>query len=211
MKTVNVLIQGLSPLLQHRMTEDEIQSLMPGASKRKATTKRQNETRTPRELAAERLYVVEGMLCHPSKAIIGAASAAGKGYKDPGAGVSRATCARLVHAACRIHDEWISILTRDNALANPQRGWEVDIGTAVNGNAGKGTRVVVIRPRFDQWRMTFTLSVEEDLMPVQLVHEILEKAGRTQGIGSYRPQNSGPYGRFGVIQWDEISEAQAAE
>lgn len=76
-------------------------------------------------------------------------------------------------------------------------GWtRYDKRSAVNRNI-KG-RVIVIRPRWDKWSVEFTLSVDEDSIQQEMVERIITYAGKYIGIGSYRPQNKGHFGRFSL-------------
>lgn len=53
------------------------------------------------------------------------------------------------------------------------------------------------RPQFDEWEVLLTFSMLENtgLSPSQLVH-LLQVAGYSVGIGEWRPQKNGDYGRF---------------
>lgn len=58
------------------------------------------------------------------------------------------------------------------------------------------------RPRFNQWAMEFTLSIDEEIINVADVHRAMESAGTYCGLCDYRPL----FGRFRVTKWEEISE-----
>lgn len=55
-------------------------------------------------------------------------------------------------------------------------------------------RVLRTRPRFDQWKIAFTLEFDETVFDRVQVERILMTAGRMTGLGDYRPV----YGRFDV-------------
>jgi hypothetical protein len=52
------------------------------------------------------------------------------------------------------------------------------------------------RPRFDDWEVTFTVCFDEGAISAETLISILEEAGRTKGIGDYRPK----FGRFSVVE-----------
>lgn len=75
--------------------------------------------------------------------------------------------------------------------------WDTfDKRSAVNRNI-KG-RVIVIRPRWNEWKAEFTLTVDEDSITIETIQSIIEKSGKYIGIGSYRPQNKGQFGRYQI-------------
>lgn len=55
-----------------------------------------------------------------------------------------------------------------------------------------------VRPRFDDWSTQGELVILDDQIKVTTVEEILEYAGRTQGLGDWRPgcATPGPFGMF---------------
>lgn len=62
-------------------------------------------------------------------------------------------------------------------------------------------RVPVARPRWDRWEFDFTIRVfDETLLDGDTVKELLEPAGKTKGIGTYRPK----FGRFEVAEFEPI-------
>ena len=62
-------------------------------------------------------------------------------------------------------------------------------------------RVMKHRTRIEKWNLVFSFEIEEDIIPVEDVHEMVVDAGRRSGIGDYRPSKGGPFGRFQVIEW----------
>lgn len=70
--------------------------------------------------------------------------------------------------------------------------------------ATKGA-VVRHRPRLDSWRLTFTLDLDDELIHPRLAEQILIDAGKRIGIGDFRPAKGGPFGRFTVTAFEEIS------
>lgn len=63
------------------------------------------------------------------------------------------------------------------------------------------------RAKFDEWSVTLLLEADDELVDQQQLESWLDIAGRRIGLGDWRPEKSGDYGRFVV---DEIKRAEAA-
>ena len=71
----------------------------------------------------------------------------------------------------------------------------------------KGSRVNRTRARFEPpWSCTVTVDVDEELIDREQLLEWLEIAGRQVGLGDWRPEKSGTFGRFNVASFEEIAE-----
>lgn len=58
---------------------------------------------------------------------------------------------------------------------------------------------VRVRPRFDQWSVSGTVTVLDDNITTAVLQNILTHAGRFAGVGDWRPsspKSPGPFGRF---------------
>lgn len=189
MKTITARIEGTTPLLQHRFSEkSEVEGTKPtrliGPSKG-----------TPRDQAEPSAYrYPDGTLYHPGAAISRLLREAGANHKIKG---SRRSVKFAVPSAVIVLDESIP-------LECPESGkrltdYEVDSRPVVNPST-KG-RIMSHRPRHDKWAMTFQLEIDDDLLPPEFVHQLLEEGGRKLGIGDFRPEKGGPFGRFAVTMW----------
>jgi hypothetical protein len=74
--------------------------------------------------------------------------------------------------------------------------WSVD--TRAVRIPSTGGRILCHRPSFNDWRLSFTLSVDTDLISAKLVREIVDAAGKRIGLGDFRPSCKGPFGKFVV-------------
>lgn len=72
-----------------------------------------------------------------------------------------------------------------------------------DGVRGSGKRVWRIFPRIDAWRADVTFHVLADEITADVFESHLTQAGAFVGIGRFRPENGGFYGRFAVekIVW----------
>ena len=70
------------------------------------------------------------------------------------------------------------------------------------GSAG-GTMVVRRFPDIPSWEAEVTFYIVNDIITEEVFEEFLREAGLLVGIGTFRPENGGYYGRFSVesINW----------
>ena len=62
---------------------------------------------------------------------------------------------------------------------------------------GRRSRIERTRAKFDTpWECAFTLDVDEELVDQEQLDRWLDIAGRRIGLGNWRPEKSGDYGRF---------------
>ena len=57
-------------------------------------------------------------------------------------------------------------------------------------------RLLRTRAKFDEWSITFTVEVDDELVDHTQLSAWLDIAGRRIGLGDWRPEKSGHYGRF---------------
>lgn len=191
MKTIEITIKGVSPLLQHRFGEDaEVGS-------RQGTRRQLVQRKTPREEAEKVCYRTnEGKFFFPGAAVARLLREAGGAHKLRG---SRKSAKFVVPAAVLVVEDAIVLTNGDNKT--PIADFEVDSRPVVIP-ATRG-RVMRHRPRFDCWGASFALEINEDVLPPDFIHQLLVEGGTAIGIGDYRPERGGPFGRFHVISWGE--------
>ncbi len=187
MPIVNAEIRGLSPLLQHRFGEQ--------AEMDEPTRAALIRHGTPREAAEQAAYRDQGGYCYfPGQAISRLLREAGNSHKLRG---SRRAVKWVVPAAVIVPEDAVPILDEKGKRVND---FEVD-SRPVTIPSTKG-RVMRHRPRWDAWRARFTLEIDDEVLPVDLIHQLLEEGGRRIGIGDFRPEKGGPFGRFEVLAWE---------
>lgn len=71
---------------------------------------------------------------------------------------------------------------------------EIDSRSAVNQNVK--ARVMVHRPKWNEWQCEFELHIDEPNMTIETIKEIIRIGGNHVGVGSYRPEHAGEFGRF---------------
>lgn len=70
---------------------------------------------------------------------------------------------------------------------------------------GMGVADIRYRPEFAIWRMPVTLKVNASVISPEQVANLLNIAGFGVGIGEWRPERNGSYGRFHVASAEEMA------
>ena len=171
-------ITGLSPLLQNNPANfigvDDEAGITTGKKKYDDA-----------EEARLRLYVDrEGCFYHPAEAFTKSMIKAVTGKKF---GKLYATSA--VKGAVFIAEPNVTIL---DGKGKPAKEYEIDRRPVVIGSS----RALRCRPKWSPWKMRLALEIDTAILAPQQVLEALSLAGRIIGIGDYRPEKSGGFGRF---------------
>ncbi len=66
-------------------------------------------------------------------------------------------------------------------------------------------RVLRTRAMFEEWEARFRIEVDDELVDQEQLETWLDIGSRRIGLGDWRPEKSGHYGRFEVLAVDEIS------
>lgn len=192
MKTYEVEITGVTPLLQHRMLEEELFSLLGTKSKKK----KDKEELTPRQIAEKYCYKNDDNFVVPTNYITGAFKSISTEYKQKNS--TRKSMKSIAGGILRPLEEFSVLIDEKN---NPIKDFEVDIRKATNHQKGA---VAVCRPRFDKWKTKLNISIDDDLLSPEIALEMLNDAGKRSGIGSFRVSKGGYFGQFIVTKFVEL-------
>lgn len=188
-----VRIKGVTPLMHHRMTEEDLMGLLGD----KAAKKKTKEIRTPREIAERHAYKgTDGSFYIPLGYVSGAFAHVSSDYKQSNS--QRKSYKAIAGGIFRPEAETATLTTDDG---KPIKSFEVDIRKATNHKAGA---IAVCRPRFDRWQTEFTCALNTDLISAETALEILNDAGQRSGIGSFRVAKGGYFGQFQVTHFEPI-------
>jgi hypothetical protein len=194
MLDIGVKIEGTSPLLMHRFSDKSEVKL---GSSMTATMK--GQAKSPREQAEEAAYRDEkGWLFLPGPNVMASVISAGRFIK---AGKRQLTtgATSLVTGGLSIKEIVLPFGTKD---------FEVDARSVVN--QAVRARVMCYRPRLDKWSLAFTLEVDDTFFSIDIVRQLIDEAGKKIGLGAFRPEKKGPFGRFHVVEWRVAKLAKAA-
>jgi hypothetical protein len=73
-------------------------------------------------------------------------------------------------------------------------------------NPNGGEAVCIVRPMFELWAITFTVLMDIEELAEDTFLRLFTLAGTRIGLGDFRPQCKGTFGKFAVIRWDKLSE-----
>lgn len=184
---ITATIEGISPLLMHRFGESEE---LAGE-----TRSVKIESMTPRDAAERTAFRKDGRLYIPGAAPARLLREAGSAHKQRG---TRKSLKYIVPAAVIVTTDIIFLHGPSGA---PLTEIEVD-SRPVTIPATKG-RIMRHRARIEKWRAAIPLEIDETVLDAATIHQLLEEGGRRIGIGDYRPERGGPYGRFAIIEWQD--------
>lgn len=195
MKRFELKIKGITPLLQHRMSEDDLFSLLGSKTERK----RDKEPETPREIAERYVYKNGLSECVvPTAYISGAFRSVASDYKQKNS--TKKSVKAIAGGVFRPEQEF-AVLIDENEV--PIKDFEVDIRKATNHQRGA---VAVCRPRFDRWNIKLVITIDTNLVSPDVVLQMLNDAGRRSGIGSFRVSRGGYFGQFNVVGFNELND-----
>lgn len=196
MEHIKVTIEGITPLIMNRF--HDAAQIAASTGTRAATA---GDKGTPQDQAEKKLYTAADghTLVIPQPNLLSCFTAAGKFFK---AGKSKVTTQKssLIPACLEIEGVDVPLLHK--------QPWRVD-GRPVRIPA-TGGRVLCYRPMFDDWSLTMFMTLDTEVMTVQLLREIVDTAGKRIGLGDFRPDCKGPFGKFKVTLWKSERLGKAA-
>ena len=77
--------------------------------------------------------------------------------------------------------------------------WEVD--TRPVRIPATGGRILRHRPMFVPWGLSWSMTLDTEILSLKMLREIVDAAGKRIGLGDFRPDTKGPFGRFVVTEW----------
>jgi hypothetical protein len=175
MKTYNITIKGTAPLLMNKAPDFDVQD-----------TERKGEGKDSPDKCEGKLYKnEEEKIVQPSVMIEQAMNKTASSFKQKGAG--KKTYKELFIG---------SVFVKPDYIIHKKPKWEVH-KTSVK--IGAGNRVARFRPLFKEWELDFQIEVMDDRIEEQTLKAVLDEAGRTKGIGDWRPR----FGRFIVTKFQK--------
>ena len=192
---IDVVISGTTPLLMNKFSDAAAMRASSGTAVAAVGDKG-----TPKEQAATKVYIGhDGKPCIPQPNLYRCLIDAGVFFKS---GRSKVTTQRssLIPAAVELEGIELPLVSKE--------GWQVD--TRAVRIPATGGRILAHRPVFNDWSIAFTLKVDTTLIGVKLMRELVDAAGRRIGLGDFRPDRKGPFGKFNVVNWKEHAMKVAA-
>ena len=153
----------------------------------------------PTEQAQQKLYTDEqGRIGIPQPNLYRSILDAGKFFK---AGKAKVTTIKssLIPACLTIEEVFIPLDCCDP--------WSVD--TRPVRIPSTGGRILCHRPLFNDWQLDFVVELDTSIISEKLLREIVDAAGKRIGLGDFRPDCKGPFGKYVVTRWPEQVEVAA--
>jgi len=188
-KNYAVTVEGVTPLMTNRFVGDD------GTDDGNSRPVFRGEEGTPREQAWNALYFSgDGeTLIIPGPNVFSSLMEAGKWFKIGRVKVTTVKTS-LLPACLHLEELVLPIEHKDP--------WEVD-SRPVRIPA-TGGRIIRHRPIFNDWKLKFTLNLDTELLAPKMLREIVDAAGKRIGIGDFRPQTKGPFGKYVVTDWKQL-------
>lgn len=176
MKTARYKIVGRSPLLQCNPS---------GMKPQKAGRKK---IPSPEEEAEKGTYRLDnGQLYLKAEALRNSCVEGGKGLR-----LGKESCKGILRSTVFETEETCLLADPDTGI--PITDYEIDTRRAVVQRQG----ILRSRPMIQNWATEIELEYDEDFISPEAIRDYFEIAGRRVGVGDYRPQRGGHFGRYTV-------------
>jgi len=186
MAKLQVTLRGITPLLMHNP--------MGSMTQTGAKTPAQRIPKPEDEAERATYQDEEGNLVFPMAAIPSAILYAAIGYKIGRRGAKSVLAGALLNFTSLDGDvEWLP-LTDHNGV--PQTEYEIDIRRVVIQRSA----ILRARPKLKEWQTELIITFDEQFVDRETVLLTLKRAGVVAGLGDFRPQRGGLFGRFEVIE-----------
>lgn len=180
-QTIEVTLTAKSPLIFHKWSEKAKKQILDKQQKRATKGK---EIRNPeKEYEASFYYNKEGNIAFPAgsikKSIVGAA----RSLDDVAMTEVRAALFVVGDDQDLIPVKYKSKEMREDMV-----------------RIGRGSADLRYRGQLNKWSMTFNVEYNANVFSAEMVLNLFETAGFSQGLGEWRPERSGNYGKFTTLK-----------
>ena len=179
---LEITLVGDSPLISHRWSEKAKKQML---DKQMKVAKKGKEAKDPKRDYEESLYT------HP-----------GGGHGFPCVAFKAAAV-----SACRFSDG-IKMTEARGAFHVVGELAKIDGEPSMREDmvrVGMGTADIRYRGQFEKWRVTLTVSYNKTALSPEQIVNLFNIAGFGVGVGEWRPEKDGSYGRFHVAGEKEVA------
>lgn len=184
MRTVSFTLQSITPLSWSRYPGEEIPKCPSGADKSREWEERHWKSR---------LHTEDGEVVIPSMSVWKALQTASKQVKLKGTA-----------SYARIFETGMIPLGMSGSTGIKIEDVQVEKIpvplTPGKGKPGTGPRGVKWFPLIREWSASFEFMVHDATMTPKVFAEVLALAGMSVGVGRWRPESKGMYGRFKAVE-----------
>lgn len=183
MKTAIALLKSVSPYEQSRFhNTPKLDKEGPDAYERRTWRNKMHSS-------------PEGFVFIPPTAFKNCLASCAKYLSLPVPGKGKATYTKNFKSGVLVTD---GLVTRTKVDAVPETWLHLN----ADGVSGSGKRVLRCMPVIQEWSGPVTFYVADETITEDVFRKVLEEAGKFIGIGTFRPQNGGFFGRFSVEKLD---------
>lgn len=179
-----IKIRGLSPLIMHRFSEHSKEAIL------KTITKQAKKTREAKNIEREiedAKYLTDNGA--PAFPVIGFKKAMVRAGKQLGIKMTEARSSFFVIG------EFSKYCNMEVTELSGQWDYRYD-----NIVVGMGKADIRCRPQLNNWSATITVGYNSSILSFEQIINMLQIAGYGIGIGDWRPEKDGSFGRFEVIK-----------
>lgn len=181
-ETIRVTLIGDTPLIVHRWSEKAKKQMLDKQMKKASAGK---EAKNPEQDFKDSLYVLpDGLFGFP---IIGFKAAAVTACTSIG-GITKVAARQAFH----VEGEWAVIEGDEPTMREDMV------------RVGMGTADIRYRGEFKSWWTTITVKHNANVMSAEQILNLFSTAGFAVGVGEWRPEKDGQYGRFHVASAEEL-------
>ena len=175
--TLNFTIEGRSSLIQHKWAEKAKEQMRAKHAGKKTKTR---EVRDPEQEGRDATYVTaNGDYGIPVKAL--KACIIGAAHKD--LGIEKTLVRKALFIPCDDVNDVLPMQCSDPVLREDY----VRVGQSTD---------LRYRPEFHKWSVNFDLEYDADLLTVEDIANLINRAGFGVGLCEWRPEKGGENGRF---------------
>ena len=179
----SVRIVGTSPLIQHAWSQKAILMMRDKHAGKKTKTR---DVRDPGKEAKEAAYYMpDGVYAVPLMAIKSAIISAA--HKDLGIEKTLVRKALFLRAPVR------------GSMNTPMVKHSEPFVREDQVRVGNDSADLRYRPQFDEWEVELDIEYDHELLQPADIVNLINRAGFGVGIGEWRPEKSGEFGRFAVV------------
>ena len=175
-----IIVEGTSPLIMHKWSEKALRQIREKKGGRKT---KDRDICVPEQECMDATYVtVDGRVGIPAMALKSAILSAA--HKD--LGIEKTLVRKSLFIVCNDANGVLPITGSDPKMREDYV------------RVGMGGTDLRYRPQIDEWQVVFDIQFDTDMLSMQDIVNLIDRAGFGVGICEWRPEKGGEYGRFKV-------------
>jgi len=191
MKTFNVAVKGICPLLQARHPDPDEEAKIAQRKGSKSTKIKTKALTDDEQFDMHAYRTSKKKFYQPSEMFEAAMTRAAVNFKMEG----KKSYKDVIKGG---------LIVEPIEIVHANQKFEMDARWGKNPSTGGA--VWVVRPRVDDWEMNFSIKLlQDERVSADVLKDILIYAGLYVGIGSWRPK----FGQFEVTKFQEVKEKKS--